>query len=300
MLRRILRVLLGFALACLAAAIAMVVFADIQELKGLNAADAELLLATTGERILFTAMLGALFAAPIAFVGIVIGEFRRIDSWTYYTLLALAIAFVGFLSWSIEEQSGDPTIVNNYAMTAFLTAGFVGGLFYWLFSGRAAGMPYSRRDFDFVRTPEKEAQENGKAAKKVAEKTGEALKDGAEPVESSTASKGETVKDTLSEALKAAAEEPKSTEAATQSTTKGDQVAATPAAKPKPRETQAGSTNPASGAKPAAAKVADALKAQGASSSASVAKPSEAAKAAADVKKATTSVPPTTAKPKKS
>ena len=154
MLRRILRVLFGFVLACLAAAATTVVFADIQELKTLSEAASQELLSTTGIRILFSAVQGAIFAAPIAFVGILIGEWRHIRSWTYYTLLALVIALLGFLAWSTSEGFNEPTIVNNYAMTAFLTTGFVGGLFYWLFSGRRAGTPVSRHaDYDYVNTP---------------------------------------------------------------------------------------------------------------------------------------------------
>ena len=38
-------------------------------------------------------------------------------------------------------HSGDYSIVNNYALFAYLCAGLVGGLAYWLISGRSAGDP---------------------------------------------------------------------------------------------------------------------------------------------------------------
>jgi len=155
MLGRMVRVLFGFILACLAAAAATVAFADIQELKLLSADTAEELLSTTGQRVLFAAIQGAIFSAPIAFVGIAIGEWRRIRSWSYYTLLALVITLLGFMAWYTGEEAGEPTIVNNYALTAFLTTGFIGGLVYWLFSGRKAG-PRQVRDtrFDFAKSAE--------------------------------------------------------------------------------------------------------------------------------------------------
>ena len=38
-----------------------------------------------------------------------------------------------------SEVTGQPTILNAYALTAFITAGFVAGLAYWLIAGRKAG-----------------------------------------------------------------------------------------------------------------------------------------------------------------
>ena len=155
MLRRIIRVLFGFIMACLAAAATTVVFADIQELRLINADNASELMSNTSRRVLFAAIQGAKFSAAIAFVGILIGEWRRIRSWSYYTLLALTITLLGFMAWYTGEQAGDPTIVNNYALTAFLTTGFVGGLIYWLLSGRRAGTSQARMaQYDFAKSTE--------------------------------------------------------------------------------------------------------------------------------------------------
>jgi hypothetical protein len=54
-------------------------------------------------------------------------------------IVGLAIAVGGFVAEYLSEVSGQPTIVNDYAIRAYLTIGFVGGLAYWLFAGRLAG-----------------------------------------------------------------------------------------------------------------------------------------------------------------
>jgi hypothetical protein len=71
-----------------------------------------------------------------------LGEWRRIGSWMYYVLVAIAITAIGFLAQFLAEAQGEASIINNYAATAFLLTGFVAGLVYWLFAGRYAG----RRD----------------------------------------------------------------------------------------------------------------------------------------------------------
>ena len=54
----------------------------------------------------------------------------------YYAILGIAVAALGFLLQHVTETPGQATILHNYALTAFLTAGLAGGLVYWLFSGR--------------------------------------------------------------------------------------------------------------------------------------------------------------------
>jgi hypothetical protein len=48
---------------------------------------------------------------------------------------------IGFLTQHSAELPGQPSIMNNYGLTAFITSGFVAGLAYWLFAGRGAGGP---------------------------------------------------------------------------------------------------------------------------------------------------------------
>ena len=172
MLRRIFRVLFGFILACLAAAATIVAFADIQELKMLDTDAAEELLSTYGLRVLSFAVQGIMYyAVPVALIGVLIGEWRRIQSWSYYTLVALAITLAGCLAWYFNE----PMIVNNYALTAFLTAGFAGGFVYWLFAGRRAGMPHARlTQYDFAKSSGGPVNKSsgGPAKKQGSDKTG--------------------------------------------------------------------------------------------------------------------------------
>ena len=83
----------------------------------------------------------AVFAAPFALIGAGFGEWQRIGGWLYYALVAIAIAGVGFLAQFWTEAGGEPTIVNSYAVTAFIVTGFVAGIVYWLFAGRFAAGP---------------------------------------------------------------------------------------------------------------------------------------------------------------
>ena len=136
MIGRFIRVIFGFALACLAAGLTVVLFvytpfeiADLQSER----------LSEVGLMTLFAATHSAVFAAPFALIGAVFGEWQRIGSWMYYVLVAIAIAAIGFLAQFWTEADGEATIVNSYAVTAFLLTGFVAGFVYWLFSGRFAG-----------------------------------------------------------------------------------------------------------------------------------------------------------------
>lgn len=152
---RVVRVLMGFVLACLAAALALVLFVYTP------AELASLPLDVSGDRmfeagffVLAIAPLVATFAALPALIGIVFGERRSIASWTYYALLWVVIAALGFLVQHFNEAPGEPTILRNYALIAFLVAGFVGGFVYWFFSGRFVGrqgMP--RPDFRQTTNP---------------------------------------------------------------------------------------------------------------------------------------------------
>ena len=140
MLGRILRVLIGFALAALAAGLTKVLFAITPA--QLSSLPADVLydrLSKVGEWALLAAIHSAIFAAPFALVGAAIGEWRHLRDWSYYALVAMAIAIIGYLAQYSSEAVGHPTVINNYAMTAYLTTGFVSGVVYWLFSGRFAG-----------------------------------------------------------------------------------------------------------------------------------------------------------------
>ncbi|MFM9938277.1 MAG: hypothetical protein ACKVP7_02125 [Hyphomicrobiaceae bacterium] len=140
MLERIFRVLVGFIMACLAAGFTKVLFAvppsELLNLPPDVQADRLGLVVESG---LFASIWSLIFSFPFALVAAAIGEWRRIRSWTYYAIIGLAVAMIGFLTQHSAEQAGQPSIMNNYGLTAFITSGFMAGLVYWLFSGRSAG-----------------------------------------------------------------------------------------------------------------------------------------------------------------
>ena len=146
MLGRIFYILISFALACLAAGLTKVLFATTpSELAGLPPDVAADRMSKVFESGIFAGVVSGMFSAPFAAVVAAIGEWRRLRDWTYYAVTGVAIALVGFLAQYSGEPQGAPTIVNNYALTAFLTAGFVGGVVYWLFAGRTAGGEVAQR-----------------------------------------------------------------------------------------------------------------------------------------------------------
>lgn len=142
MFRMLIRVLFGFVIACLAAALAQVLFVITpDELVGLPAEALSNRMGQVGILTLLSATHFAIFAAPFALVAAALGEWWSLRSWAFYVLAGLAIALGGFVAQLASEVEGQATIVNNYALRAFLVTGVVGGLTYWLFAGRGAGGP---------------------------------------------------------------------------------------------------------------------------------------------------------------
>jgi hypothetical protein len=140
MIGSVLRVLFGFVLACLVAGLAKVLFV-IPPTELVSLPEDKLMdeLETVGILALAAATQSAVFASPFALVGVLIGEWQRLRGWLYYALVGMLIAGVGLLAQSISETTGQPTIVNAYALGAFLAAGLLGGIAYWLVAGRRAG-----------------------------------------------------------------------------------------------------------------------------------------------------------------
>ncbi|MCB1504562.1 MAG: hypothetical protein KDJ47_06255 [Hyphomicrobiaceae bacterium] len=138
--RRTFRVLVGFFFAILAAAATQVRFAlphspalssGVDKLSGWWSDFAMLVLATSTHIFIFSFL--------FALVAIVIGEWQRRREWTYYVLTGLVIAIGGFVAQYAAENAKQPTILNNYALIAFVTSGAIGGLVYWVFAGHRAG-----------------------------------------------------------------------------------------------------------------------------------------------------------------
>ena len=135
----IFRVLLGYLIACFAAGLTTVLFAwtpaDLSVMQGELAND-KLALAMP------VATQAAIFAAPFAFLAIAFGESRHWRDWAYYAAAGMAIALFGYLAQYQSEAPSQTWSVaaSNYPLIAFITSGFVGGLVYWIFSGRLAAM----------------------------------------------------------------------------------------------------------------------------------------------------------------
>lgn len=152
MIGRVLRVIIGFVVACLAAGLAMVLFVYTPAEMASEAAGDRF--AEAGMLALFAATQSAVFAAPFAFICAGFGEWQKIGAWLYYALVGIAIAGIGFLAQFWSETGGEPTIVNSYAVTAFIVAGFVAGIVYWLFAGRFAARDGGRAEPEVLPPPQ--------------------------------------------------------------------------------------------------------------------------------------------------
>lgn len=167
MISGMLRVIIGFVFACLAAGFTMVLFVYTPlelatELIGERLSEAALLSLAAGTH-------SAVFAAPFALIGAGFGEWQRIGSWLYYVLVGIAIAGVGFLAQFWTEATGEASIVNSYAVTAFIVTGFVAGIVYWLFAGRyAAGPDGQQASTPDVIAPPKAASSSDESSARVA------------------------------------------------------------------------------------------------------------------------------------
>jgi hypothetical protein len=131
----VVRVLLGFAAACVAAGFIQVLFAVTPA--ELVAAGEARWSAAVNWAILSSAHI-FVFAAPFALISIVISEWLGIRSFAYHTIVAMGIAVAGFGLIMMMETPSEASIVNSYAMAAYLTSGFIAGFVYWVLAGRLA------------------------------------------------------------------------------------------------------------------------------------------------------------------
>jgi len=154
MLGSMIRVLFGFAVACLAAGLTIVLFVTTPvELANTPSNAVSDTLMSNGLLALAAATHSAVFAAPFALIGAAIGEWRRLSHWTYYVLVGIAIAALGFFAQYYSESAAQASIVNNYALVAFLTMGFVGGMVYWLVAGQFAHADQDPRTPEIIKPP---------------------------------------------------------------------------------------------------------------------------------------------------
>ncbi|MEQ1712734.1 MAG: hypothetical protein ABL908_15220 [Hyphomicrobium sp.] len=140
MIRATFRVLAGFIVSCLVAGLVTVAFvitpAELAAMSGPAQLDR---LSAFGMLALLAATHSAIFAAPFALIAAVIGEWQSIRSPMFYALAGVLIALAGFAAQYSSETGAAASIANNYALKAFLTAGFFAGLSYWIAAGRSAG-----------------------------------------------------------------------------------------------------------------------------------------------------------------
>jgi hypothetical protein len=149
MIRTIARVLAGFALASLMAGIVQVLFALPPG--PLLAEPASIFADRAGrlvELMLLAATHAAIFSAAFALIAALIGEWTATRGVGYYLFVGMLIAVLGFSAQYASEVPAQPTVMNNYALKAFLTSGFFAGLVYWLVAGRSAGRPPASQDRD--------------------------------------------------------------------------------------------------------------------------------------------------------
>jgi hypothetical protein len=131
---RILRVVFGFVLASLAAGLALVLFVNTPSEMPTWPVERY---TETGRWALAVGTHVAVFSSAFAFIGTVYAEWRGINSATYSVFVGLTIALLGFAAHYAGEGSGAE--LSTYALSAFIVTGFVGGMVYWLVSGRYAG-----------------------------------------------------------------------------------------------------------------------------------------------------------------
>lgn len=144
-MRRMFRVLFGFLIACIAAALTTLLFVVTPgELVGwMSLDDGGERFARFGLLWLAASTQNVLFSAPFALVAVIVAEWLGQRDWIYYANAGLIIAVLGFLAqWASEPTGQNWSVVNSsYPLVAFLATGFVGGFVYWMWAGRHAGGP---------------------------------------------------------------------------------------------------------------------------------------------------------------
>lgn len=131
----LLRVVIGFVLACLAAGAVQVLFA-VTPAELIDAGQAYW--SQGGVWVLESGTILGIFALPFVIPAVIFSEWLGVRSFAYYGFVGIAIAIGGFGAITMGESPDAPSIINSYAMAAFLTTGLVAGFVYWLFAGRFA------------------------------------------------------------------------------------------------------------------------------------------------------------------
>ena len=134
MLRSALRILVGFAAACLVAGATQVLF--VVDPAGIFASRESA--AAAGLLTAMAATQAATFALPVAVITVGVSEIFGLRGWLTFTVWGVLIALSAFAT-VVAGEGGDVSLRNSYALWAFIASGAVAGLTYWLIAGRAAG-----------------------------------------------------------------------------------------------------------------------------------------------------------------
>lgn len=134
MFRALGRFIAGFAVAVLVAGTVMAIFAG-----SLPAAS----LSESAELILLLATHFAIFSAAFVLIAAGIAGWQNISSWVFFTCAGMSIALLGFAAQYSGELGSGPSILNNYAAIAYVTAGALAGYAYWLIAARDEPPHYS-------------------------------------------------------------------------------------------------------------------------------------------------------------
>ena len=139
-LRTLLRVVFGFILACIAAGLVQVLFVwTPAEIASVPSSNLPAQATSTAELALLTATHFAIFSAAFALIAAGIAEWLTLRGVGYWLAAGMGIALLGFFAQYSSEVAGQPSILNNYALQAYLTAGLFGGLVYWVVAGSHSG-----------------------------------------------------------------------------------------------------------------------------------------------------------------
>ena len=141
LLARTLMVIIAFALAVLAATIVLMVLGSYtmgEELRDGYQPDGEMALIVNVLSMLFGSTSFLMVVTPTltilpALLAVIIAEVAQIRSALYY-IIAGGLAVVAL---PVFSSPGDAAF-NTHFLTIFATAGFAGGLLYWLMAGRNA------------------------------------------------------------------------------------------------------------------------------------------------------------------
>jgi len=127
MLVSLIRFVLGFVAAVLVAGAVQVAFvAGADLMAGASASRLESL----GLLVLLAATQSAVFSAPFAILAAVVARAQAIRSVVYFAAIGVAIALAGFFAQYVGE-AGPQTILNRYALAAYVASGITAGLAYW-------------------------------------------------------------------------------------------------------------------------------------------------------------------------